>query len=105
MFIFSATQVRVHTDSGIIEGVTDNKGFFTIPRQPVKKIELLFELCPERFSSFTITNSNHTYFEFRFEPWITEVYFNNVILKPTKDGLEGGHPLLQGQQYKYQKLE
>ncbi|MBN8878796.1 MAG: hypothetical protein J0I32_14710 [Sphingobacteriales bacterium] len=105
VYFLSYTQVRVHTDSGIIEGVTDNKGFFTIPRQPVKKIELLFELCPERFSSFTITNSNHTYFEFRFEPWITEVYFNNVILKPTKGGLEGGHPLLQGQQYKYQKLE
>lgn len=103
-YLLRYTQVRIHTDTGVIEGETDEKGLFTIPRQPVKKIELLFELCPERFSSFIITNTNHTYFEFRFEPWIADVYFDNVVLKRTQNGLEGGHPLLQGQEYKYQKL-
>jgi hypothetical protein len=102
-YLLRYTQVRIHTNTGIIEGETDEKGFFTIPQQPVKQIELLFELCPERSSSFTIADSSHTYFEFRFEPWIADVYFDNVVLKPTQNGLEGGHPLLQGQQYKYQK--
>ncbi len=102
-YLLRYTQVRIHTNTGIIEGETDEKGFFTIPQQPVKQIELLFELCPERSSSFTIADSSHTYFEFGFEPWIADVYFDNVVLKPTQNGLEGGHPLLQGQQYKYQK--
>jgi len=105
VYLLRYTQVRIHTDTGTIEGVTDEKGFFTMPQQPVRKIELLFELCPERSSSFTIADSTHTYFEFRFEPWITEVYFDNVILRPTEQGFEGGHPLLEGSEYTYQKLK
>lgn len=97
------TFVRMHTDNGIIEAETDQKGFFTMPQQPVKKIELIFTLCPERSSTFTIADSSHTYFEFRFEPWLTEVYFNNVILKKTEDGFEGGHPLMEGQEFEYEK--
>ena len=97
-------QMRVHTANGIIEGNADPKGFFTMPFQPVKKIDLLFELCPEKFSTIEIKDSTHSYFEFRFEPWITDVYFENVMLKQTEKGLEGGHPLLKGHAYQYHKL-
>lgn len=97
------TFVRMHTASGIIEEETDQKGFFTMPQQPVNKIELIFTLCPERSSTFTIADSSHTYFEFRFEPWLTEVYFNNVIMKKTEEGFEGGHPLMDGQEFTYKK--
>lgn len=97
------TQFRVHTANGIIEGETDANGYFSMPQQPVKKIELLFQLCPERFSTIPIADNALTYFEFRFEPWIADVYFNNVVMKQTEDGLEGGHPLLIGNQYKWHK--
>lgn len=104
-YLIRYTQFRIYTDKDTIEGGTDEKGFFTMPQQPVKKIELLFELCPERFSTIEIKDNSHNYFEFRLEPWITEVYFNNVVLRPTEEGLTGGHPLLEGHEYEYRKQD
>ncbi len=104
-YLLRYTQLRVHTANGIIEGNADEKGIFTMPAQPVNKIELIFELCPEKFSTIEVKDSTHSYFEFRFEPWITDVYFDNVMLKPTENGLEGGHPLLKGHTYQYRKLK
>ncbi|MET0464810.1 MAG: hypothetical protein ABW007_16730 [Chitinophagaceae bacterium] len=104
-YLLRYTQLRVHTANGIIEGNADEKGVFTMPVQPVNKIELLFELCPEKISTIDVKDTMHSYFEFRFEPWITDVYFDNVMLKPTANGLEGGHPLLKGHTYQYHKLK
>jgi len=104
-FLLRYTQFRVYTANGIIEGETDEKGYFSMPQQPVMKIELLLQLCPERFSTITITDSALTYFEFRFEPWVTDVYFNNVVLHLKEYGFEGGHPLLEGDQYDWNKLK
>jgi len=102
-YLLRYTQFRVHTASGIIEGETDEKGYFSMPQQPVTKVELLLQLCPERFSTIKITDSALTYFEFRFEPWITDVYFNNVVMHLKEYGFEGGHPLLIGDQYDWHK--
>lgn len=72
-------------------------------RQPVESIELLFEFCPEKTSVFTIDASDHTDFEFHFEPWMMELFFENFKLKASDDHLSGAHPLLNGDQFVYRK--
>lgn len=81
----------------------NNKGLIVLPKQPVEAISLLFEFCPERYSTFTITDTTHNYFEFRFEPWLLEVFFSNFSLGIDKDGLYGKHPLIEGAQFRYNK--
>jgi hypothetical protein len=74
-------------------GRTDNNGIATIPLKSADSLYVVFELCPERISSFKVTNKN--YFEFELEPWVAEVTFDNFSLRLTDKGLEGHHPLLE----------
>jgi hypothetical protein len=71
--------------------------------QPVESIELLFEFCPEKTSVFKIDTKGHNYFEFRFEPWMMELFFENFKLKVSEEGLTGAHPILEGDKYVYRK--
>ncbi|MDP4262658.1 MAG: hypothetical protein Q8941_09020 [Bacteroidota bacterium] len=73
------------------------------PDQELNVISLVFEYCPERFSFFPVINKEHNYFEFRLEPWIMEVFFNNFPLQIKKRVLIGKHPLLTGPEYIYEK--
>jgi len=73
-------------------GRTDNNGIATVPMKSADSLYVVFELCPERISSFKVTNKN--YFEFELEPWVAEVTFDNFSLRLTAKGLEGHHPLL-----------
>lgn len=82
---------------------TDKKGIIALPRQAVDTIMLLFEFCPERYSTFSVADSTHNYFEFRFEPWLMEVFFANFSLLVDEKGLYGSHPLMEGAQYRYNK--
>jgi len=66
---------------------------------------LLCELSAERVSTFTLNNAMHNFYTFRFEPWIVEVFFKEFTLQFVKDHLEGKHPLLEGENYKYVKDE
>lgn len=86
-----------------IEKSTDNKGMIRIPKQPLDSVALLFRLCPDRFSGFPVADATHNYFEFRFEPWIAEVFFKNFSLKMENNKLSGKHPLLEGELYSYIK--
>lgn len=97
------TYVKLYTAREIIEKKTNSEGIVTIPRQEIKKIELLFELCPDRFSTFIISSTKQNHFEFRFEPWIAEVFFENIILIKTDNGLTGSHPLMEGKDFNYEK--
>lgn len=81
----------------------DQQGIILLPRQAIDSITLLFELCPERSSTFSIADTTHNYFEFRFEPWLMEVFFNNFTLQADKEGLYGKHPLMEGAQFHYNK--
>jgi hypothetical protein len=81
----------------------DEKGFIRFPKQAVTTISLVSEFSPERFSVFTIENSQHNYFEFRFEPWLVEFFFNDFRLAIIKDGLKGKHPMLKGEDFRYEK--
>ena len=66
-------------------------------------VSLVFEFCPERFTHFAIENPGHNYFEFRFEPWLMEVFFNNFQLKISRYALSGQHPLMKGEKFVYEK--
>lgn len=83
--------------------MTDSKGRIVVPRQKLDSISLLFEFCPERYSTFPIADSTHNFFEFRFEPWLMEVFFNDFSLQVDKDGLHGKHPLMEGATFRYNK--
>jgi hypothetical protein len=82
---------------------TDSKGMITFPKMSIDTITLTFQLCPERKSTFVISNPQHNYLEFRFESWLMEVFFTNFSLHVDSDGLMGSHPLIQGQEFHYNK--
>lgn len=82
---------------------TNEQGLVTFPMHEVTTISIVFEFCPERFTHFTIENNNHNYFEFRFEPWLMEVFFDNFSLKIERYVLTGKHPLMRGEKYAYEK--
>ncbi|HKZ66469.1 MAG TPA: hypothetical protein VJ111_08950 [Chitinophagaceae bacterium] len=82
---------------------TNERGEVAFPLQPVTTVAMVFEYCQERFTHFSITNPAHNYFEFRFEPWLMEVFFNNFQLKISRYALSGKHPLMKGEKFVYEK--
>ncbi|HKO79027.1 MAG TPA: hypothetical protein VJU78_01470 [Chitinophagaceae bacterium] len=82
---------------------TNERGEAAFPLQPVTTVSLVFEFCQERYTHFWIENPTHNYFEFRFEPWLMEVFFTNFQLKISKYALSGKHPLMQGEKFVYEK--
>ena len=81
----------------------DSKGEMHFSHNEASVITLAFEFCPERFTFFPVENKEHNYFEFRLEPWIMEVFFNNFPLKVKRRVLIGKHPLLAGEEFIYEK--
>ncbi len=83
--------VRLHTRHGIKDKFTDAQGTVLIERQPLQKIELMFELYPDRFSCFDIGDQRLSHFEFRFEPWITDIFFENLTIAIGHNRLTTGY--------------
>ena len=79
------------------------KGEVEFSKQKVETISLIFEFCPERFSTFVIKDKDHNDFTFHFEQWIVEAFLMDFSLEITDEGLFGKHPLLEGEEYNYQK--
>jgi len=82
---------------------TNERGEAAFPLQPVTTVSIVFEFCQERFTHIAIENPEHNYFEFRFEPWLMEVFFDNFELKISKYALSGKHPLMKGEKFVYEK--
>ena len=82
---------------------TNERGEAIFPLQPVTTVSIVFEFCQERFTHFSIENPGHNYFEFRFEPWLMEVFFDNFQLKISRYTLSGKHPLMKGEKFLYEK--
>jgi len=97
-------EVMLRTADGDKLGKTDSEGTFTIQKSKVRAIELYFALCPERFTTVP-NNSDNNYFEFKTEPWIAEIFTENIVLSVTKEGLKGEHPLLKGNEFLYLKAK
>lgn len=85
------------------EQVSDKQGLIRFPKQAVDSISLIFEFCAERTSVFTGLDPTHDHFEFRFEPWLMEVFFSNFALDIAGQDLKGPHPLLRGASYNFVK--
>ena len=99
--LLSYVLVKAHTPNGVVEGRTDQKGYFVVASKQVNKVELLFELCPERYSSYDLGREND--YEFRFEPWISEIFFESFKLRHESNILTGPHPLLEGDNFRFVK--
>lgn len=100
--ILSYSDVAITTPGGTLQHSTNSSGEAQFAKQHATQIALLFRLCPDRESVFTV-NKDHNYFEFRLEPWIAEVFFDNFQLQWADKELSGQHPLLEGNSFTYQK--
>jgi hypothetical protein len=79
----------------------NSNGIIVLPGTIPDTIHLLFELTPERISSFAIDNKETNSFTFQFQPWIVEVFFKDFMLEFKEDHLEGPHPLLEKPSFTY----
>jgi len=93
----------IKTDSGAEDIQTNSNGIAQIKRQRVDSIALVFTICPDRYSIFPVTNKDDNYFLFQFEPWIATVFFENFTLTFKNNMLLGKHPLLEGDDFTYEK--
>jgi len=93
----------IKTKTGAEEIQTNHEGVAQIKFQPVDSIALIFTICPDRYSVFPVTDKNENYFSFQFEPWIAEVFFENFTLTYKNNSLNGKHPLLEGDDFSYEK--
>jgi hypothetical protein len=92
----------IKSGSKVLNSVTDANGVASFSKMPVDSIGLVFEFCLDRPAAFT-PNKEHNYFEFRFDPSIWEVYFENFELKIGNNEFTGPHPLLDGNKFRYVK--
>ncbi|GAB3687997.1 hypothetical protein GCM10027592_02300 [Spirosoma flavus] len=105
------TNLLRHVESAVKNGanvqreITNEKGEAHFAKQTqIEAISLRFEFVPERYSVFPVTNKAHNYYEFRFEPWIMDVFFENQTYTISENGLEGQHPLLEpGKSYSFER--
>ena len=95
-------QCRIQTKNGIREQKTNNEGYAKFKKEPADSLALLLTICPDRFSAFAVSTGKN-YFVFGFEPWIVEVFFDHFTLHAETNQLVGRHPLLDGNQFRYEK--
>src|ERR1044071_4400164 len=58
----------IYFTDGEQKALTDEDGLAQFPQKEFASITLLFQLCPERSSTFEVDNQ-YNYFEFYLEPW------------------------------------
>ncbi len=90
---------------GRIERNADAEGIAMFDANDVDSMGLIFEFCPDRYSIFPVKDKSKNYYEFRFEPWIFEVFFHNYQLRYKGTALRGKHPLLDNKEYWFAKGE
>jgi hypothetical protein len=95
---------QLRSVSGISDMKTNDDGIARFAKSPMDSVALIFQLCPDRFSVFAVDPAAN-YFEFGFEPWIVEVFFDHFELRYLGNELSGRHPLIQGNEFHYEKAE
>ncbi len=95
-------ECSIKSGANVSQESTNEKGEAYFPKHSVDAISLIFQLCPDRYSAFEIPDKTHNYFEFRFEPWIADVFFENTTYTIVGADLSGPHPLLEpGKTYEF----
>ena len=102
-FVVRYVDAVIKHRNSTLEKSTNDEGVIRIAKQPIDSVFLLFRLCPDRYSTFHISDKEHNHLEFRFEPWIAEVFFEKFSLRIEKNKLTGKHPLLKGETFVYEK--
>jgi hypothetical protein len=97
-------EALIKTDTGEKYGKMNEEGIYQIPKTKASAIELFFNFAPERYSSFPVKTDDN-YFEFKIEPWIAEIFVENLSLSLNGNGLTGEHPLLKGNAFSYIKMK
>lgn len=99
--LLSFVYVRIGDNPGSEFLQLTNEGILESESVHTDKIQMLFELCPERVHEFIPVNPDDTYFEFNFHPSVFDVHFDNFELERADGDLEGPHPLLKGSVFRY----
>lgn len=80
----------------------NEEGIISLPVK-IDTITLMFELSPERASTFVVNSKKANNYTFNFEPWALEVFFKNFGLQHQPNKLVGKHPLLKEGMYTFIK--
>ncbi len=90
-----------------LRGESDSGGRIVFDtKAPAKNIGLLHELWPNQPCMTPVDSAADNYFEFTISPSIMEVSIEHLELKFEKDGLRGGHPLMEpGREFFYRRAE
>jgi hypothetical protein len=84
----------------------DENGMIHFDKSGVDSIGLVHEMFSDRICYFDISKSSDNYFEFGIEPWIMNIYCNNLVLTINDGYLEGMHPMLEPNKiYTYRKAK
>jgi len=83
----------------------DSHGMIKLTTSKADTLHLLFELVPERMSSFAVDTKTTNNFVFAFEPWAIEVFFKDFELELNDKDLTGKHPLINKDDCVYEKEE
>lgn len=101
--LYRLLHVAIRDGEDQSELAADKDGYVHFPVSSAASISLLFEWCPEKTFVYSIPDTTHNYFEFRFEPSIMDVIFDNFKLQLVKDGLTGPHPMDTSKKFNYKK--
>lgn len=91
------------SDGKQYEQQSSREGIIRFPVKEIDSLKLAFEFSGERISTIILPDLTHNEFRFKFEPWILDVYFKDLSLDITSEGLEGQHPLLKKGSYRFVK--
>lgn len=79
--LVSSVYCQLQTRSGmVLEGSSDAHGVIVFETTEALSIALIHEFWPDQYSFFEITNPEKNYFEFKIEPRIVDMEFNNLNL-------------------------
>jgi len=100
--ILSYIECSLINKSNITRVETDRDGYARFHVANPDSITLRCIVSPERTSVFAVTKDIN-YYEFNLEPWISEYFFDDLIMNFKEDGLEGRFPILDGKVCRFEK--
>ena len=100
--ILNHIECTIRYQKGLRQAMTNSGGVARFQAEKADSILLMLDLCPEKYTAFVV-NPAKDYYEFTIEPWIGEVFFEEFALKWESNSLNGRHPLLSGNQFRYSK--
>ena len=103
--ILSYVEVTLFSGGTAHRELTDSHGMVQFPELKADSLTLRFEFTAERESVFVNLPREANQFEFGFEPWLVEVFFEDLVLKHDGKALTGQHPLLIKGEYNFEKAK